>query len=546
MPQTATSYDEIPYGGGAFAGTHPDRLATVATLAGLSPPPVPTCRILELGCGIGGNLLPLALVLPGAQLVGIDASARQIDQARDTAAALALGNVSFLAQDLCSLGPDFGTFDYIICHGVFSWVPHEVQEHILRICRQNLSAHGVVYISYNTYPGWHIRGMLRDLLFFHAGDVPVAIESDAAPARSSRTPRGRLHPTIQERLQQARSLLEFLPAALPNPETLFARLLLKEAESLGPSPDWYLFHEHLDGVNRPLHFAEFACRARAHGLEYVGEAVSWPPEHAPLTPAVAEQLDEMAPDLIRREQYEDFLRCRMFRRTLLCHAEAQPSRVPDWRTVMGMRAATTVCPESDPVDIDSSTPEKFHTTGGATITTNHPVVKAALTFLAGAAPRSVPFDELWATIRSRLSELSSEEQDQPGRQFLAEALVRCHTSDLVQLHLLDDAFAVNVGDRPCGSPLARLQASREEERVTNLRHRSVEPLPFDRLLLPLLDGTRDREAVVSHLATLAGQDVFAVEHHGEPVQDPALLREVLLHWTEEGLRRLASQALLIG
>ena len=68
----ATSYDSVLYPSHACAETHPDRLATLATLFGLSPAPVERCRVLELGCGDGGNLLAMAFALPGSTFVGVD------------------------------------------------------------------------------------------------------------------------------------------------------------------------------------------------------------------------------------------------------------------------------------------------------------------------------------------------------------------------------------------------------------------------------------------------------------------------------------------
>jgi SAM-dependent methyltransferase len=521
----ASSYDEIPYAGGAFSSTHPDRLATAALLAGLTPPPVESCRVLELGCGIGGNLLPLALTLPEARLVGIDASVRQIAQARASANTLGLDNVSFVAGDIRALPGDLGSFDYVLCHGVFSWVPPDVQDAILGVCRDRMTPNGVAYISYNTYPGWHLRGLLHDLLAFH-----VRGQADAG-----------------ERLRRGRALLDFLPDALPDPETLFARLLLKETENVKPSPDWYLFHEHLEGTNRPLYFHEFAGRAQAHGLHYLGEAQPWPPEHPALFPATVSQLADFSADLIEREQYEDFLRCRVFRRTLLCHAAAKPQSEPSSDAVMKLRVTGMVRPASERPDVASDAPERFLTPKEATVTTNHPVIKAALVSLAGVSPRSVPFGALWQAVRARLGRrlVSDEEgQDQEGQQFLAEALLRCRASDLVELHTLGDAFVVEPGERPLASPVARLQAAAGVERVTNLRHRDVELNEFDRLLLPFLNGTRDRAALVEQLATLADQDVFTVQHQGQPVRDAALLREVLGAWVEEALHRLGPQALL--
>src|SRR6516165_7913322 len=153
-----TSYDEIPYSNNAFYHTHPDCLATVATLFGMKPAPVQACRVLELGCGRGGNLIPMATSLPTSRFVGIDLSARQIAGGQEAVESLGLTNVELKQLSILDVDSDFGRFDYIICHGVYSWVPAAVQEKILEICAQNLAPSGIAYISYNCYPGWHLRG----------------------------------------------------------------------------------------------------------------------------------------------------------------------------------------------------------------------------------------------------------------------------------------------------------------------------------------------------------------------------------------------------
>src|SRR5262245_22544912 len=125
MAQT-TSYDELPYSSRAFPYTHPDRLAVWAVLLGMTPRPVGSCRVLELGCGMGANLMPMAEQLPGSQFLGIDLSTRQIAAGKQIAAELGLTNIDFQALDILELGPSLGEFDYIICHGVYSWVPEPV------------------------------------------------------------------------------------------------------------------------------------------------------------------------------------------------------------------------------------------------------------------------------------------------------------------------------------------------------------------------------------------------------------------------------------
>ena len=159
-----TSYDEFPYKTVPFAQTHPDRLATLAWLFGLEPTPIERCRVLELGCSSGGNLIPMAATLPHSEFIGIDFSAVQISQGAADVAALGLANVRLLQIDLRDFGEVFGSFDYIVAHGVYSWVPNDVQEKMLDICARQLSPSGVAYISYNTLPGWRLRGAVRDVM----------------------------------------------------------------------------------------------------------------------------------------------------------------------------------------------------------------------------------------------------------------------------------------------------------------------------------------------------------------------------------------------
>ena len=116
-------YDEVPYPGRAFPQTHPDRLATMATLYGLDAAPPDACRVLELGCGDGGNLLPMALALPG-----LDASSGSTLRARDRAGARA-GRASSASTTSASSSSASRTTTRPPAasttssrHGVYSWV----------------------------------------------------------------------------------------------------------------------------------------------------------------------------------------------------------------------------------------------------------------------------------------------------------------------------------------------------------------------------------------------------------------------------------------
>src|SRR5262249_12693918 len=154
---------------------------------------------------------------------------------------------------------------------------------------------GVAYVSYNTYPGWHLPCVVREMMRFHAGRFA--------------------EPNV--RVRQARALLEFNAAAAP--ENAYGSALLKELQLLRSVPDHYLYHEYLAEENRPVYFHEFNARAEDWGLQYLGEAAFLEMLTEYLAPEAENTLRLLAGDLVQAEQYGDFLRNRRFRQTLLCH-----------------------------------------------------------------------------------------------------------------------------------------------------------------------------------------------------------------------------------
>ena len=184
---SSNTYDEVPYPGGAFRASHPSHLGMVAKLFSLHPKPPSDCRVLELGCSMGSNLIPMAEGLPGSEFVGIDYGERQIEAGTKIIQDLGMENIQLQLKSILDVQEDLGKFDYILCHGVYSWVPKDVQQKILKIGKTHLSENGIMYVSYNTYPGWHFRGVVREMMRYHVEDFP--------------SPR--------EKVGQARGLLDF-------------------------------------------------------------------------------------------------------------------------------------------------------------------------------------------------------------------------------------------------------------------------------------------------------------------------------------------------
>ncbi len=330
-------YDEIPYPSFALPQTHPDRLATLATLLGMRPAPIDRCRVLELGCGDGANLIPMALTLPGSTFVGIDLAARPIAKGVATAAALGLRNIALHQRDILEISEEIGAFDYIIAHGLYSWVPPPVQEKILAICSAHLCADGVAYISYNTYPGGRLREITRELMVHYT--------------------RGVTDP--RTKIARAREIVRTVADAEEG-DDIYALTLRAQHERIAGLSDASLFHDDLADVNAPLYFHQFARHAADHGLRYLAEADFFdmhPYEHLP--PAT-EGSDETGEDgRIAREQSLDFLHGRAFRQTLLCHRDAPIEATPDPALVMQLFVASPVRARSSAPDRLSASPEEF-------------------------------------------------------------------------------------------------------------------------------------------------------------------------------------------
>jgi methyltransferase-like protein/SAM-dependent methyltransferase len=514
------SYDDVPYESLPFAQTHPARLATVATLFGLDPPPVNRCRVLELGCAAGGNLLPMAEALPDSWFVGVDLSARQIADGERAVRKTGLNNVGLRHASIADIDETYGHFDYVLCHGVFSWVPQDVRDKILDVCADHLTPNGVAYVSYNTYPGWHMRGMIRDMMRYHA------LRFD--------TPR--------RRVEQARALLDFLAQSARKDGGAYGVLLRSELEFMKEQSDHYIYHEQLEDVNDPLYFHQFAGRATARGLKYLGEARVSTMVTGNFGADVQKTLELLAADQIQTEQYLDFVRNRTFRETLLVRAEQSPdwSIAPDrlyrLHLASGGRALK-------PVDVTSDAPAQFQSRSGMVLGTTGPLFKAAMLTLTGEWPATVPFAELLARAAAKLGRPAHDE-DPPA---LALGLLNAYlASDLIELFAAPVTFARAAGERPVGLAHARLRAADGHATVGNRRHEVVRLSDLSQRLLPLCDGTRDRAALTDALTGLALAGELTVQKAGQPMTDPAEVRAALAATLGPALDALARDALLAG
>jgi SAM-dependent methyltransferase len=523
-PIHRVSYDEVPYPTCAQRQTHPDRLAAQGTLLGMSPAPVERCRVLEMGCGNGSNLVPMAYHLPGSEFVGVDRAGVPIDRARQMAGALGLGNVRFLHCSIADIPGDLGSFDYVVAHGVYSWVPPEVQDALLAVCRRHLSPQGVAYVSYNTYPGNHLRQMVREMMLFHIRGV-------TEPARQ---------------LEHAVGLARFVAESQVEPD-VYGQLVKAELERFLRVDANYLLHDTLEEHNLPVYFHEFMERAARHRLQYLAEADFHEMLDWTFKPEVSRTLGRLGANRVAREQYLDFLKCRSFRQTLLCHEGLALDLSLKPALARRFSVSGLVRPESPRVDLAGRTPERFSHPRGASLKTDWPVAKAALLVLAERWPQALAFEELLELALAGVPEGAAGLPAGRAATELGQLILRGHASGLLELHLHRPARTPAPGDRPVSSPLTRWELGSGRRQVTALYHTTmpVEDEATAKLLL-WADGTRDRAALRESLAECLVAQGGGALPDGSPATSIEQARAWLAGSFDRMLAKLARMGLLIA
>jgi len=453
-----TPYDEVRYPGHPYPQTHPSRLAAIARLFGLTPAPPERCRVLEIACGDAANLIPLAWGSPRSEFVGFDLAQTPIEAGRQVAAQLRLTNLSLSAMDLRDFPPDTSRFDYIIAHGLYSWIPGPLHGELLALVARHLAPHGVAFISYNTYPGCYIRRMVWEMLRFH-------VEHLSGP---------------DQRAAEAQALLRLLADGQSHLND-YGTLLRAEASRVLERDPGYLLHDDLADINEPVYFHQFLDRAESHGLQYLGEAELGAMSTAGIKPAVRAVLEPLEPLL--REQYLDFVRGRQFRQTLLCGSGLTVDRVPRPERLDGLLIGASV--KAQIVARDSQDEQSL---------------KALMDVLQEHHPLRLGMPEALALTERRIGGLPAGTRP----DYLRDLALLAVRAGAVEVYANAPALTLDPGERPVASELARLQ-NEEGMTVTNLCH---EPVKLDtdlaRSLLALLDGTRDRAQLINELGERLG------------------------------------------
>lgn len=307
-----TIYSELGYKSMPFPYTTPATLEAYAALVGISAPNPKTARVLELGATYGGNIISQALFNPDATFVGIELSQEQVEKGNEVIANAGLTNVSLIQSDIASIGSEIGTFDYIIAHGVYSWVDDGVKDALLRLIDEHLAEDGIAYISYNTYPGWHTMEEVRQLMMFSNRDKAQF--------------------NHKEKVLHGKTIGSIVGSQILKYDNLKERnsKFLGALRSVMQKDEYYVGHDHLEPNNDPVYFYQFNDHLEAHNLAYLCDADLTLSMVRSFDADIADTLHKLAlNDHVAQEQYLDFMLDTTFRKSIICKAKHAESVIYD-------------------------------------------------------------------------------------------------------------------------------------------------------------------------------------------------------------------------
>ena len=310
--QAKEIYADLGYLSQPFPYASAPFLESYARLLGLSPAPASTARILEIGSSYGGNLISQALFYPKATFTGIEIAPTQVSVGKTYIDQLGITNLALLEGDVNESHHHLGTYDYIIAHGFYSWVDEETKDNFLRLCKEHLAENGILYMSYNTYPGWHKMDSVRALLEFANKDVDTL--------------------NHREKVRHGKTVASKLGALMLEYDTVKSQQasFLQSLRQTLQKQDCYVGHDHLEPVNTPVYFHQCIDHMTEHGFTYLCDCdlnLSFPDVY---DETLRTKLQELAPhDPLAREQYIDFILNTAFRKSLFTHKGSTPKRITE-------------------------------------------------------------------------------------------------------------------------------------------------------------------------------------------------------------------------
>ena len=526
-PTSNNSYDEFPYESYPFPHTRPEYLRTIGVLFGMTPPALKTARVLELGCSNGGNIINFAETYPKSYSLGVDLSKTEIEHGHKLIQKLGLKNIELKHMSITDLDESFGKFDYIICHRVFSWVPDAVKDKILEISNKLLNKNGISFISYNVLPGWNMINNIRDMMLFHSS----------------------IFEDTHNKVKQARLFLDFVNDSLQDSTAPYAKFLKEEALALAKHEDQYLRHEYLAEENTQFYFHQFMDLARAHSLNYLGDA-NIQTMYLGNLPAHASEKLAVINDIVRTEQYIDFIYNRRFRCTLLVAKDTiinraiTPEILDQFYTTCILSADKL---ESD-IDLNNALESITFTlieSTATSISTSSPIMKAIFYSYIDNIGNPLKINKLLHAASTKLPQFALQDFIQEFNNNIGKLVL----SGYIKLFESKPASIFEISAKPKASNLARYQATHASINklwiTTQINQLLAIQLP-DKYVLELLDGNHNLEQITAKITDKFVKGELVAAEGDVKITDKTMLENLASRCVQLSLEKFRRNFILIA
>ncbi|MGD0464408.1 MAG: methyltransferase regulatory domain-containing protein, partial [Tepidisphaeraceae bacterium] len=292
--------------------------------------------------------------------------------------------------------------------------------------------------------------------------------------------------------------------------------------------------------NDAVYFRDFVSEAQAHGLAHLGDANAKDDYWDRIPTPLRESISKMSADTVERDQYMDFLTNRMFRRSILCRAEPALG-TPETAANQIRKLYIASNPTEKPAGTNAAgQPMTQFGTEHDQVQLSDPRPIAAMRHLRGAWPSAVSFSELAAAVLAQAA--ANQKDPERNAKALAHMIETCYSLGIVELWSRPtDHISPAAGQYPRATRWARWQAAHLPT-VTSLRHLPIKTDDSLRRILPLVDGTRDRKALVAEC--IRGNEAAGPAKSESPLanRDPQSLEQLI----DAILQRMASVSLLVS
>ncbi len=496
------NYDDLPYDNKPDLRTHISAIAGVAKVFELKTVAVSEARVLEIGCAWGANLIPMAESFPKSEFVGVDLSKKQVEMAEATLKNMPkkLKNIKIKNKSFTDLtAKKDGKFDYIIAHGIYSWISKEKQDALIKKCAELLSDKGVIHISYNTLPGWNMVKTVRDLLKFHTKDTE----------------------TFKGKGEDIGRILEFVSQNTSG-DSSYGKFFADEWEQIKDKKLSYILHDYLEVENNPCYFSEFMSKAESNGLSYLGD-ISLPSMFlGNFSETVKNSLSEVK-DIVKQEQYMDYLSNRRFRGTLLFKNSKKrvAHRNIKFESIKDMYFVTKSCfvEHAKPMDFKKGKEFEFASISNSEMTFK---VKSGL---AAAVLASIVSNALSPANKEKIiesallllkpSKAKQKETKENLEKIVSEVLLIWVMKGIIDLHSFDFPCAKEISSKPKISGISMAQIKLGVNYTTTCLHRTIELKPIEKIILSFCDGKNTVEDINNEIFKLVKSKALSIESDDE-------------------------------